>query len=64
MFLHYLAIVLEIIFFVGLIGSLVVAILAFVGDLHVFFEDEKTEDSGRSVPAPGIATAEPHAGRS
>ena len=64
MFLHYLALVLEVIFFVGLVGSLVVAILAFVGDLHVFFEDEKAEDSGRSMPAPGIVGAEPHTGRS
>ena len=57
MFLHYLARVLEVLFFVGLVGSLVVAILAFVGDLHVFFEDDKVEDSGRSVPAPGIMDA-------
>ncbi len=63
MFLHYLAYILEVIFFIGLIGSLVVAILAFVGDLHVFFEDEKAEESGRSVPAPGIVNAEPHTGR-
>ncbi|HEX2327250.1 MAG TPA: hypothetical protein VHN74_00890 [Candidatus Angelobacter sp.] len=64
MFLHYLARVLEVLFFVGLVGSLVVAVLAFVGDLHVFFEDDKVEDSGRSVPAPGIMDAEPHTSRS
>lgn len=63
MFLHYLAYVLEVIFFVGLIGSLVVAIMAFVGDLHVFFEEEKTEDSRRPAPAPGVIDAEPHPGR-
>ena len=44
MFLHYLALLLEWIFFVGLAGSLVVAVLAFVGDLHVFFE--KDEEPG------------------
>jgi hypothetical protein len=64
MFLHYLARVLEVLFFVGLVGSLVVAVLAFVGDLHVFFEDDKVEDSGRSVSAPGIMDAEPHTSRS
>ena len=64
MFLHYLARVLEVLFFVGLVGSLVVAVLAFVGDLHVFFEDDKVEDSGRSVLAPGIMDAEPHTSRS
>jgi hypothetical protein len=43
MFFHYLALVLEIIFFVGLAGSLVVAIMAFVGDIHVFLEKDKPE---------------------
>jgi hypothetical protein len=43
MFLHYLALVLEVIFFVGLAGSLVVAIMAFVGDIHVFLEKDKVE---------------------
>jgi hypothetical protein len=44
MFLRNLALVLEWIFFIGLAGSLIVAIMAFVGDLHVFFEkdDEDT----------------------
>jgi hypothetical protein len=63
MFLHYLAYVLEVLFFVGIVGSLVVAIMAFVGDLHVFFEDDKAEDSSRSLPAPGTRTAEPHTTR-
>jgi hypothetical protein len=43
MFFHYLALVLEIMFFVGLAGSLVVAIMAFVGDIHVFLEKDKAE---------------------
>ena len=46
MFLHYLALVLEWIFFIGLAGSLIVAILAFVGDLHVFFD--RDDDLGRA----------------
>lgn len=42
MLLHALILVLESLFFVGLAGSLVVAIWAFVGDIHVFFDkDEK-----------------------
>jgi hypothetical protein len=40
MFLRNLALVLEWIFFIGLAGSLIVAIMAFVGDLHVFFEKD------------------------
>jgi len=40
MFLHFLALILEVIFFVGIAGSLVVAIMAFVGDIHVFFEKD------------------------
>jgi hypothetical protein len=47
MFLIYLARVLEWIFFIGLAGSLVVSVLAFVGDLHVFFENDKEEDTLR-----------------
>lgn len=44
----YLARVLEWIFFIGLAGSLIVSILAFVGDLHVFFENDEESD-GRAV---------------
>jgi hypothetical protein len=44
MFLRNLALILEWIFFIGLAGSLIVAIMAFVGDLHVFLE--KDEDAG------------------
>jgi len=40
---HYAVLFLESIFFIGLAGSLVVAILAFVGDIHVFFEKDKPE---------------------
>ena len=48
MFLIYLARALEWVFFIGLAGSLVVSVLAFVGDLHVFFVDDKEEDVLRS----------------
>ncbi|HEX7286273.1 MAG TPA: hypothetical protein VF532_08830 [Candidatus Angelobacter sp.] len=37
---HYFVLGLETIFFVGLAGSLIVAIMAFVGDVHVFMEKE------------------------
>jgi hypothetical protein len=43
--MHYLALVLETVFFVGLVGSLVVALMAFVGDLHVFFEDDRKSEA-------------------
>jgi hypothetical protein len=36
--MHYLAIALEGLFFVGMAGSLIVAVMAFVGDIHVFFD--------------------------
>ena len=42
MLVHYSVLVLETIFFLGMAGSLLVAILAFVGDLHVFLEKDKT----------------------
>ncbi|HYL93119.1 MAG TPA: hypothetical protein VEW69_08175 [Alphaproteobacteria bacterium] len=38
MFFHYLALTLETVFFVGMAGSLIVALMAFVGDIHVFFD--------------------------
>ena len=41
--LHFLVIFLEALFFVGLAGSLVVAIMAFVGDFSDFFEKDKPE---------------------
>ena len=46
LFIH-VARILEWIFFVGLAGSLVVSVAAFVGDLHVFFEkNEGPQASG------------------
>jgi len=41
--LHYLALFLEVLFFVGLVGSLVVAIMAFVEDSFDYFEKDKPE---------------------
>lgn len=41
--MHYLVLFLEAIFFVGLVGSMVVAIWAFVGDFHEFFEKDRVE---------------------
>ncbi|HEV2988480.1 MAG TPA: hypothetical protein VG759_08565 [Candidatus Angelobacter sp.] len=38
MVLRYLAYFLEGLFFLGMIGSLVVAIWAFIGDIHVLFD--------------------------
>ncbi len=35
--------ILEMIFFIGLGGSMVVAVLAFVGDFHEFFEKDRSE---------------------
>lgn len=49
MILHFLIRLLEVIFCIGLAGSLVVAIMAFVGDVHVFFDrDEETRTSTSS----------------
>ena len=39
--MHYLVLFLEALFFVGLVGSMVVAIWAFVGDFHEFFERDR-----------------------
>ena len=41
--LHYLILLLETLFFIGLAGSLVVAIMAFVGDFSDFFEKDRPE---------------------
>lgn len=38
--MHYLVLILEWLFFVGLGGSLIVALMAFFGDLEVFIEKE------------------------
>lgn len=40
---HLFVFILECIFFIGLAGSLVVAIWAFVGDFHEFFEKDRPE---------------------
>jgi hypothetical protein len=59
MFFHYLALVLETIFFVGLAGSLVVAIMAFIGDIHVFLEKDKGESPSPRVLDPDAHNLEP-----
>ena len=41
--LHFFILLIEALFFVGLAGSLVVAILAFVGDFHELFEKDRPE---------------------
>jgi hypothetical protein len=41
--LHYLVLFLETLFFVGLAGSMVVAIWAFIGDCFEFFEKDRPE---------------------
>jgi hypothetical protein len=43
--MHYLVLFLELLFFVGLAGSMVVAIWAFIGDFHEFFESDRPEAS-------------------
>jgi hypothetical protein len=43
MVLHFIVRVLEVMFVVGLAGSLVVAILAFVGDVPEFFNKDNKE---------------------
>jgi len=60
MFFIYLARVLEWIFFIGLAGSLVVSVAAFVGDLHVFFEndDEASRVAEARDYSPGPAGAD------
>jgi hypothetical protein len=44
--LHYLVLFLEFMFFVGMAGSMVVAVLAFVGDSLDFFEKDRPEGAG------------------
>jgi hypothetical protein len=44
--LHYLVLFLEVMFFVGLAGSMVVAIMAFIGDSIDFFEKDRPEAAG------------------
>ena len=59
MILHYLVLVLETLFFVGMAGSLVVAIWAFVGDIHVLFDTDKDKPSQQPLPAPPPVNAAP-----
>jgi hypothetical protein len=44
--LHFLVLFLEALFFVGLAGSMVVAIMAFIGDFADFFEKDRPEGVG------------------
>jgi len=41
--LHFLVLFLETLFFIGLAGSIVVAIMSFVGDFTDFFEIDNPE---------------------
>jgi hypothetical protein len=43
--MHILALTLEILFFVGLAGSMLVAVIAFIGDCYEFFEKDRPEAS-------------------
>ncbi|HEX4603041.1 MAG TPA: hypothetical protein VH724_03540 [Candidatus Angelobacter sp.] len=47
--LHFLVLFLETLFFIGLAGSAVVAIMAFVGDFSDFFEKDRPEGSVSKV---------------
>jgi hypothetical protein len=40
---------LEIIFFAGLAGSMVVAIMAFLGDIRDFFEKDRSEAPSQAI---------------
>jgi len=46
---HFFIRVLESVFFVGLAGSLVVAVLAFTGDIHEFFEKDRSENPREAI---------------
>ena len=41
--MHFLIVFVEAVFFIGLAGSMIVAIMAFVGDFSDFFEKDKPE---------------------
>jgi Na+/melibiose symporter-like transporter len=47
--LHFFIRLIEIVFLVGLAGSLVVAIMAFVGDIHEFFEKDRSEGPSQAI---------------
>jgi hypothetical protein len=44
--LHFLVLFLETLFFVGMAGSMVVAVMAFIGDSLDFFEKDRPEAAG------------------
>lgn len=46
---HFFIRLLETIFLVGLAGSLVVAIMAFLGDIHEFFEKDRPESTSQAI---------------
>ena len=46
---HIIVLILEILFFAGMAGSLVVAVLAFVGDFHEFFEKDRPEGGSQAI---------------
>jgi Na+/melibiose symporter-like transporter len=46
---HFLVLLIEIIFFIGLAGSLIVAVMAFVGDIHEFFEKDRAEGPSQAI---------------
>jgi hypothetical protein len=46
---HLFVRLLEILFLIGLAGSLVVAVMAFVGDIHVFFEKDRSEGPSQAI---------------
>jgi hypothetical protein len=46
---HLFILLLEIIFFVGLAGSMVVAIMAFFGDIPEFFEKGHPEGPSQAI---------------
>lgn len=46
---HFFALFVEILFFAGLAGSLVVAVMAFAGDCHEFFEKDRPEAGSQAI---------------
>ena len=46
---RFFILLLETLFLVGLAGSLVVAILAFVGDIHEFLEKDRSEAGSQAI---------------
>ena len=57
MFLRGLALVLEVAFFVGVVGSLVVVVITFVEDFHEIFEkDEPSAEKHETAVAQRVQT--------